>query len=303
MNLTPDAAEQLCHAQSAAAGEDLAGSAPTALGWLLVEQPGPWGRKAATESRLDPELGAALETAAAEHGVRLALVRRPRRHPDDHAPHPRTVFAASSLPDRTGLWTTTVEDPAALLDLDFAALAAGRGPAAWDQHPRPLLLVCTNGRRDRCCALLGRPVAESLHADYGDQVWETTHLSGHRFAATTAVLPWGYLHGRLTLDDAADVLRSANAGRLALSGLRGRATWSAHGQAAEIAVREHLEERDPAALEVQGDRDRVLVRHRDGRGWSVDVVESETAAARAESCGKAAIPVRTLRASSLASTR
>ena len=39
-------------------GDPLAGTASPALGFLLIEQPGPWGRLALTDSRLDPEWGA-----------------------------------------------------------------------------------------------------------------------------------------------------------------------------------------------------------------------------------------------------
>lgn len=37
------------------------GTAPLARFWVGVEQPGPWGRKAFTDSRLDPALGARLD--------------------------------------------------------------------------------------------------------------------------------------------------------------------------------------------------------------------------------------------------
>ncbi|HEY1135329.1 MAG TPA: hypothetical protein VGE77_12220, partial [Nocardioides sp.] len=49
-----------CTALSAAAGEDQAGTAPTEGTWLLVEQPGAWGRKALRESDLPAEVAALL---------------------------------------------------------------------------------------------------------------------------------------------------------------------------------------------------------------------------------------------------
>ncbi|OEV07469.1 sucrase ferredoxin, partial [Streptomyces nanshensis] len=53
-----------CATASRDLAEPLAGTAATARTWLLIEQPGPWGRKALTQSRLDPDLGQALDAAA-----------------------------------------------------------------------------------------------------------------------------------------------------------------------------------------------------------------------------------------------
>ena len=50
-----------CSVLSRELDEPLAGTGAVAAAWLLVEQPGPWGRAAVTASRLDPALGAELE--------------------------------------------------------------------------------------------------------------------------------------------------------------------------------------------------------------------------------------------------
>ncbi|HEU5385864.1 MAG TPA: sucrase ferredoxin [Streptosporangiaceae bacterium] len=47
-----------------------------------------------------------------------------------------------------------------------------------------MALVCTNGKRDRCCAVRGRPVAAAIADATGWDTWESSHLGGHRFAAT-----------------------------------------------------------------------------------------------------------------------
>ena len=50
-------------------------------------------------------------------------------------------------------------------------------------------LVCTNGKRDACCARDGLPVARALAALRPDEAWECSHLGGHRFAANVALAP------------------------------------------------------------------------------------------------------------------
>jgi hypothetical protein len=148
-----------------------------------------------------------------------------------------------------------------------------------------------------CCALKGRPVALGAAAAHPERVWEVTHTSGHRFAPTAVLLPAGTLHGRLDVAGADALLRAAAGGETVLHGSRGRSTWPAPAQAAELAVRE--------AHGVLGLDDLVVTRHdetgercwtteivhRDGRRWQIEVEARESEVRRAESCGK---PLRPL---------
>jgi len=183
-----------------------------------------------------------------------------------------------------------------VLEVDLDALARGDRDATRASFPalvptlEPMLLVCTNGTRDVCCARLGRPVAVTAAESRPDQVWEVTHTSGHRFAATTVSLPSGYLHGRVL--DAAALLAEAERGTVALAGLRGRSTWPAAGQVAEACVRTAIAETADAVLVVEPcGEDTWSVHHRDGRGWSVTVTAVEEGLSL-DSCGKQPTPVR-----------
>ena len=62
---------------------------------------------------------------------------------------------------------------------------------------RPLFLVCVHGRREVCCAVRGRPVAQALAARWPGQTWECSHLGGDRFAPNVLVVPDGTTYGRL----------------------------------------------------------------------------------------------------------
>lgn len=289
---------EACSTASESAGEPVVGSAPTAVGWVCLEQDGPWGARAWTSSHLDPELGAAIEAEAATHGVRPALVRRPGRHADTGASSSRRVFVAHGRPGATWLLAGSVTDPRHLLDLDWAAVAAGDQDAVSASLPGltttlPQLLVCTNGARDACCARLGRPVAAAAASRFPDRVWEVTHTSGHRFAPTTVLLPSGVLHGRVL--DAAPLLEAESAGRLVLDGYRGRSCWSVEGQVAEAHVRERLGLTGLDDLQVVPAGDDWEVSHRDGRRWAVHVTVYSDGE-RPESCGKPARPVTRHRA-------
>ncbi|GGM82223.1 sucrase ferredoxin [Longimycelium tulufanense] len=273
-----------CAVLSAELGEPLAGTAPVAQAWLCLEQPGPWGHNALRESHLDPGLGAELERRTEGTGVRVALIRRPGRHADIHLPRPRQVYLACTRPGATWMEGTQIEDPQDLLDLDFHALAVGRRPYLGEPCAEPLLMVCTNGRRDRCCALLGRPVATAAAARHPEQVWESTHTGGHRLAPTAVLLPTGYVYGRLAISLAERLLTEH---QVIARGCRGRSTWSPSGQVAELAVRERIVEWEPDAMRaVATDDGLVRVEHTDGRAWQVTAEERPVLPPRPVSCGK-----------------
>lgn len=276
-----------CAAVAEALAEPLAGTSAVARSWLAVEQPGPWGRDALSASHLDDGVARELTTLSAGSGVRVVLIRRPGSHPDRHRPVPRAVYLAHTAPGRTWLERTTVTDPKELLDLDFAKAGAGTPGLLGTPVSERLLLVCTNGRRDVCCALRGRPVAAALAATHGERVWECTHLGGHRFAPTAVLLPTGYSYGRLTTGVAERLLT----GGPVWANNRGRSTWAAPGQVAELAVREVIDDPDPDAVRVAAVDDLpeggwlVTVTHVDGRGWRVVVAERTAAEPRPASCG------------------
>jgi hypothetical protein len=279
-------------------GEPLAGTAATARTWLLVEQPGPWGAEALTSSHLDPALGRALERAAEGSGVRVALIRRPGRHADCHTIAERHVYAAHTAPGNVWLHEAVTSDPGHLLTLDLAELGAGL-PGTFDTtlggRPHtgdPLALVCTNGKRDRCCALFGRPLAAELAASGVKGTWEVTHLGGHRFSPTLLVLPFGYAYGRAGAHAVKEVLQGVREGRVVTEGCRGSSAWERPGQAAELALRTALAEDAAGALSVVrtdggAPRWEVTVAHADGRRWLVTVAQGASSPPRAESCGSA----------------
>lgn len=308
---------QSCSRVHDAADTPAAGTAPPSRFFLALEQDGPWGRVAATQSRLDPALGRLLDERCAGAQGRLALVRRPGPHPDSPSASSRHVFLAYTG-RRPWLLAGRVADPAALLQLDLAALGAGDRARALAtlpglrEHP-PVLLLCTNGRRDLCCATRGRPLALAAAAAFPDRVWESSHTGGHRFAPTGVLLPQGRYLGRLDLALAGAALRAADRGELptALAGSghdRGACRLTAPEQVAEATVRARIGEAVADALDASawpghprpegarhaddGPATRVTVRHTDGRSWQVTVRQG-TGPDLPESCGKGAVPTRT----------
>jgi hypothetical protein len=249
-----------CSVAGLGRGESIAGTASTVRSYLLVENPGPWGVEALRDSRLPRAVKDGLHAATARAKVRPLLIRRYHRRA------PRTgfrVYAAHVGRELSWLQTAVLDDPAELLDLDVAALGAGRSPGLFPVEG-PLFFVCTHGKHDACCAEKGRPVAAALAAAYPDDTWEVSHIGGDRYAGNALVLPYGLYLGRLEPESAVAAVADLLGGRLPLDVLRGHSNLPMPAQAAEIALYRHLGESAMAAVRVLGHR-------RDGDLTTVDL--------------------------------
>lgn len=292
----PDA----CSRQWDGAALPATGTASAATFWVAVEQAGSWPAKAVTA------FAPLLESACATAGGRALLIRHIGRHPEHDATHHtlgsrRTAYLAGGLSTPTP-WLVQLAldgENATLADLPFAAMTEATPdrvlaglPAGTTavQAPASVLLVCTNGRRDVCCATRGREVALGAGAERHGLVWECTHIGGHRFAPTAILLPYGATYARLTVASAIDALDAGARGDIPgdlnnPTHDRGSSWLAAPDQARVSAVRHAIGETSLTALHVDHD----IVTHQDGRSWQVDVTQ-ESGPALPASCGKDAVP-------------
>jgi hypothetical protein len=262
-----------CAVESHAREEPLHGTASRVRRWLLVEQPGPWGRDALRESRLDSLVARSLLSYSRRYGFRVVFVRRPKWRTEET----RHVFLVRSDPRRGWIERFDITEDRDLLRVDLGALAEEEAPGIGAPGPSGLYLVCTNGRHDQCCADLGRPVIRALDAAGATDVWESSHVGGDRFAANVVCLPTGVYYGRVPPDRAARILDDLAAGVIDLDCYRGRSCYPPLVQAAEAFVRRELDERRLTALRVasvvpKGANDvTVVLVHADGERVAVTV--------------------------------
>ncbi|MDI2131232.1 sucrase ferredoxin [Yinghuangia seranimata] len=254
-----------CAAVARALGESVLGSAPeTCDAWLLVEHPGPWPAYDIPAS-VPRDVAEFLDRLPAFR-IRPQLVRRPgARRP---VPPHQIYVAYSGGPRGAEVWLEEreVADLRELFDLDLGAVSRGERPRWGTPRTDPVLLVCTHGKREPCCARFGRPTVRALHDAYGEPVWETTHVGGDRFAANVVALPHGTYHGMVTEPAAAEVGAACLRGEVSLAHYRGRMGVPAAVQAAEWFARNHT-----GAVEVGAVRPLAHVDGVDG-GATVDLV-------------------------------
>lgn len=303
--------------------EALGGTAGRATAWLALEHVGQWGRDVLDGSALGEELSVALGEAVSQAGLKFLLIRQAGRAgrvlhgaPDASGNPTHRVLYALCTPGEEKLYSFSVSDPEQLLNLPLDNPQELIQATDAELMDSPAILVCTHSKRDRCCALRGRPIAAHL-ADIlpGNAVWECSHTGGHRFAPVGIMLPTGYTYGRLSEPSAlAAYLSLAGLSIPSLHGLRGRSTDTPVEQAAEVAVRLELEKKGEevtsgglvsretsatealstlreAGIEPPADTtedttmEAALTSHTDGRTW-VTFFERVTLEPRPNSCGK-----------------
>ncbi|WP_227998623.1 sucrase ferredoxin [Nocardia australiensis] len=285
----------LCSA--AAVDVPLPGTATRVTGWLCVEQSGAWGRDVIADEVLGPEITAELAARTKAAHVRPTLIRKPGR---SEFTGTRTVLLASSRPEGSWCERFEITDLKQLLDLDLHLLN-GPPPKIGAPVTDPLVLVCAHGKRDQCCALLGRPIAADLAARWPGQVWECSHTGGHRFAPAMVLLPSGLTYGRIDAAAATDAVAATHRGAVSMTGLRGRSCYNPVEQVAELAVREQISAGvDDLTVRIQPDiatdptlAGTAIVTHRDGRRWQV-TAHAVALPPRQASCGATPKPVTAL---------
>ena len=273
-----------CSAASLEAGESLLGTAVESVDrWLLLEVTDPWAPKALQSEALPHAVKTRLAEWLEVPRTRLQLVRRPGRVGQN-----RSFAMVSTAPGHRFVARRELGAYEDLLDVDLDAM-----PIA---SPTPICLVCAHGRRDRCCGTLGSAVFRALQAR-GVDVWQTSHLGGHRFAACALSLPHGLMYGRLRPEHADAFAAAHEAGQVAdLELFRGRCAHGRPTQAAETFLLERLGMRDPDALdwiETTADADSTwTARFRvAGDEHAVRVRREQTGQERPASCGGEPEPV------------
>ncbi|NKB97619.1 MAG: hypothetical protein GKR90_03840 [Pseudomonadales bacterium] len=211
--------------------------------WLLLEYPRPWKPKALIDNDLPGsvvEQLSALPATLAGQGIKLRVQFIKQASSADQE-QPRG-FIADGRGGAVRLVEGTFPNYAAFAEISTADILAGTLPNARVCEDE-LLLVCTNGQRDLCCARFGLPLFENLAFTFGHRVWQTTHVGGHRYAPNLVCLPSGIVYGQVEADTGEEIVSRHDSGEVVLENLRGRSGLTPAGQAAEYFVRLELENR------------------------------------------------------------
>lgn len=223
-----------CAAISLRRHEPLAGTAPRVDHWLLLSYSGPLGQHALADSDLPVGVKEHLQAAVATiPNARLQLIKSRARS----QPAGVTCFLVNARPIDpfyNRLQLARYED---LLGFEAHRLLPVEDTPGRGAERAPFYLVCTNGRRDPCCAQYGMPVFEALRSLDAEHVWRCSHVGGHRFAANVIAFPHGIYYGRMRPRLAESLLHAGEQGELLPDHYRGRGCYDSIAQAGEAALR------------------------------------------------------------------
>jgi hypothetical protein len=233
MNMTED---QFCSLFSIGAGEPLIATTGETHYFFLLEYNGVWNDKALDKSEIPEAVKSHLKNLTKELPYSKILLIKQVHHSKEQDIR---FFVVVVKEQGSRLYRFQLSSYLELLDLDLIALS--RCDPFFDPFLQkdPLYLVCTNGRRDQCCAKFGTKVYEKLNERVGDLAWKCSHVGGHRFAANFFVMPYGLLYGRMRPEKVDELLKYTIRGEIDLDSLRGRSLYPPVVQAAEYYLHCH----------------------------------------------------------------
>ncbi|MGI9105501.1 MAG: sucrase ferredoxin [Pyrinomonadaceae bacterium] len=222
-----------CSDLSRQTAETSFGTASIGEVWLLVEYREAWGTHALQDSSLSAQLKSYLNNLCKTiPRARLLFIKQDRFNQSPLACY--VVCCRERAPAMVKFRLTDYEQ---LLSLDVAAVAAGATLAGGDAVDAPLFLVCTHGKRDKCCAKFGYALYKSLREQAEENVWQSSHVGGDRFAANLVCFPHGLFYAHVTEQTGRMILDEYRQHQVVLENYRGRACYSYPVQAAEFFIR------------------------------------------------------------------
>jgi hypothetical protein len=223
-----------CSELSRRSEEQTHGTASIGAVWFLLEYPHGWGPHALRDSALSDEVKRffADSLALVKHS-RLLLIKTDRARTE-----PRMNFFVVRCRERAPyVVRLRLEDYEQVRGFDLDAIAHGGDLRGGVVTAEPLFLVCTHGRRDKCCAKFGFGVYNALRETEREAVWQSSHVGGDRFAANVVCFPHGLFYAHADDGAARHAAAEYRAGRVVNEKFRGRACYSHVVQAAESFVR------------------------------------------------------------------
>ncbi len=220
---------EYCSLNSTDLQEDIFATASYFTKLLLVEYNFPWPEDPLTNNLLPQEVNDyLLHFKKASRSNRVLFVKNKQK-----ANLQINIFAINNLWEQPYTNHFILTDHKELLNFSETALFSKTHE---NKFPDLIYLVCTNGKKDKCCSKFGVPVFKQLSQLAGN-VWECTHVGGDRFAPNVLALPCCIFYGSLSIEDLPALVELTKEKKIFLKKYRGRSCNSLIEQAAEYYLR------------------------------------------------------------------
>jgi hypothetical protein len=235
-----------CSQYSRQVDEPLAGTGGHPVSNLLLSWPiGDWSRTFYQANSMGNETLQRIGNIV-DSGRRINLMDRPDQPKDSHR--------AYLMPERRAF-----EIPTAELNDFLDALHTKQNLGAWekDTEQRKVILCCTHGKKDKCCAKFGnasfKAMDTAIQKNWAEtfEVWKSTHLGGCRLASAAVVFPNARKYGRIDVEHTQALLESEFNDTPYLPCYRGNGSLTQRQQIADIEARKILAEQGIHSAQLQ----------------------------------------------------
>lgn len=221
-----------CSRNSLSRQEPLSATASNYQAFILIEYPAPFPGRL-SDTKIDAAWMEDINRLAKERQAKVILIRNSRTT----AEHLKVIFVDARR--RTWCSHTFTGHAYKFFSLKLFIEAVD---TLW--HRELFFLVCTNGKKDKCCAKFGLPVFQALEKLGQFPVYEASHFGGDRFAGNAILMPHGIYYGRLSPDQSKQLTTATERGQILPEHYRGISSLNFARQTAECWLRKHLNNSD-----------------------------------------------------------
>lgn len=208
--------------------EQLFGTSPRVNFWILIEYCSEWDENVLKSIDISHEVKLKLsELLLSNDYTRLQWIKN-----NEQRNEKLSFYLIESTESSKSVYKKTLTGYEDILRLNLNNIVTNS-----NRSETPLILVCTHNSYDACCGKLGNEVFQYIFAESGFEVWQTTHLGGHRFAANILFLPNGIYYGRVDKSDFEILKSDFMKNRMTINNLRGRSFYEKYTQAADYYLR------------------------------------------------------------------
>ena len=208
--------------------EQLFGTTPKVNYWILIEYNSEWEENVLKSINISQAVKSKIsELLQSREYTRLQWIKRVNNN-DDLI----TLYFAESTELNKNLYKRQIAAYEDILRLNFKNIHTDNY-----RSETPLLLICTHNSYDSCCGKQGFSLYKDVCDDNYFDVWQTSHLGGHRFAPNVLLLPEGLYYGRVDSSKYETIKNDFINNQLSIEILRGRSFHDKYIQAADHYLR------------------------------------------------------------------
>lgn len=219
-----------CSTLSNRRNDSLIGTATNYNKLLLIEYNKPWTQKAFVDSKIKSLVKKHVTDFINLNNVKLLLVKNQDSNENDIQ-----IFTFNLDPDKNYSNLLVLKKYEDLLTINLNSY--------FENQIQPtnnlLYLVCTNGKKDKCCSKFGLPIYQEL-LKRNKNAWQCTHFGGDRFAPNILFLPYSLFFGHITINEVPDFIETVEQNKIYHTKYRGRSIYDNYEQAAEYFLSTHL---------------------------------------------------------------